>query len=221
MFVNFQVLTINLQFACNLFLFRLIFYLMFFVGLINKNRFFYFHNITVNVVYKIFKRQEKLTNTSFILAVLFLLLFISNILGLIPIGISLTTQLIIIFPLALVSWRSRFVSNLVFDYKNFFRSLIPKGVTLALSPVLSIIELMRHLLRPITLAVRLVANITVGHVVLALIIITCFRSIFRRIFTFIIILSLWLGYSLVEGAIALIQGGVFAILNLLYSTDHL
>jgi hypothetical protein len=34
--------------------------------------------------------------------VLFLLLFISNVLGLIPIGISLTTQLIIIFPLALV-----------------------------------------------------------------------------------------------------------------------
>lgn len=194
---------------------------MFFVGLINKNRFYYFHNITVNVVYKIFKRQEKLTNTSFILAVLFLLLFISNILGLIPIGISLTTQLIIIFPLALVRWRSRFISNLVFDYKNFFRRLIPKGVTLALSPVLSIIELMRHLLRPITLAVRLVANMTVGHVVLALIIITCFSSIFRSIFTFIIILRLWLGYSLVEGAIALIQGGVFAILNLLYSTDHL
>lgn len=194
---------------------------MFFVGLINKNRFYYFHNIVVNLVYKIFKRQEKLTNTSFILAVLFLLLFISNILGLIPIGISLTTQLIIIFPLALVRWRSRFISNLVFDYKNFFRRLIPKGVTLALSPVLSIIELIRHLLRPITLAVRLVANITVGHVVLALIIITCFRSIFSRIFTFVIILRLWLGYSLVEGAIALIQGGVFAILNLLYSTDHL
>lgn len=68
----------------------------------NKNRFYYFHNITVNMVYKIFKRQEKLTNTSFILAVLFLLLFISNVLGLIPIGISLTTQLMIIFPLALV-----------------------------------------------------------------------------------------------------------------------
>jgi len=194
---------------------------MFFVGLINKNRFYYFNNMVVNLVYKIFKRQEKLTNTSFILAVLFLLLFISNVLGLIPIGISLTTQLIIIFPLALVRWRSRFISNLVFDYKNFFRRLIPKGVTLALSPVLSIIELIRHLLRPITLAVRLVANITVGHVVLALIMITCFSSIFSRIFTFVIILSLWLGYSLVEGAIALIQGGVFAMLNLLYSTDHL
>jgi hypothetical protein len=36
-----------------------------------------------------------------------------------------------------------------------------------------------------------------------------------------VILSLWLGYSLVEAAIALIQGGVFSMLNLLYSTEHL
>jgi F-type H+-transporting ATPase subunit a len=149
------------------------------------------------------------------------LLFTTNILGLIPIGISLTTQLIIIFPLALVRWRSCFISNLLFNYKNFFRSLIPKGVTLALSPILSIVELVSHLLRPITLAVRLVANITVGHVVLALVIITFFSNIFSRLIVSIIILTLWLGYSLVEGAIALIQGGVFSILNLLYSTEHL
>ncbi len=94
-------------------------------------------------------------------------------------------------------------------------------MTLALSPILSIVELVRHLLRPITLAVRLVANITVGHVVLALVIITFFRNIFRRLILSLIILTLWLGYSLVEGAIALIQGGVFSILNLLYSTEHL
>ncbi len=211
----------NLQFACNLFLFRLIIYLIFFIGLTNKNRFYYFHNFCINVVFKIFKRQEKVTNTSFILSILFLLLFVSNILGLIPIGISLTTQLIIIFPLALVRWSSCFISNLLFNYKNFFRRLIPKGVTLALSPVLSMVELVRHLLRPITLAVRLVANMTVGHVVLALVMITFFSNIFRRLILSVIILVLWLGYSLVEGAIALIQGGVFSILNLLYSTEHL
>lgn len=70
------------------------------------------------------------------------------------------------------------LSNLFFRYKNFFRHLIPKGVTLSLSPVLSIVELISQFLRPITLAVRLVANITVGHVVLALIIITMFSNIF-------------------------------------------
>lgn len=136
-------------------------------------------------------------------------------------GISLTTQLMIIFPVALVRWSSCFLSNLVFNYKNFFRHLVPTGVTLVLSPVLSIIELLRLLLRPITLAVRLVANITVGHVVLALVMITFFSNIFRRFLLSLVILSFWIGYSLVERAIALIQGGVFSILNLLYSTEHL
>jgi F-type H+-transporting ATPase subunit a len=194
---------------------------MFFIRLTSSNRFIYFHNIRVFVTYKIFKRQEKLTNTSFILAILFVLIFTINLVGLVPIGISLTTQLIIIFPLALVRWSSCFLSNLVFSYKNFFRSLIPKGVTLALSPILSIVELISHFLRPITLAVRLVANMTVGHVVLALIMITFFSNVFGNIILAAVILSLWLGYSLVEAAIALIQGGVFSILNLLYSTEHL
>lgn len=194
---------------------------MFFFSLIKRNRFLYFHNICINIIFKIFKRQEKLTNTSFFLTILFVLIFTINILGLIPIGISLTTQLIIIFPLALVRWRSCFISNLVFNYKNFFRHLIPTGVRLVLSPVLSIVELIRHLLRPITLAVRLVANITVGHVVLALVIITFFRNIFRNLILSVVILSFWIGYALVETAIALIQGGVFSILNLLYSTEHL
>lgn len=211
----------NLQLTCNLFLFSLRIYLIFFTTLISSNRFVYFHNLVIGTLYKIFKRQEKLTNTSFVLSVLFLLLFSSNVLGLIPIGISLTTQLIIIFPVALVSWCSCFLSNLIFNYKNFFRHLVPTGVSLVLSPVLSIIELLRQLLRPITLAVRLVANITVGHVVLALVIITFFRNIFRRLVLSLFILSFWIGYSLVERAIALIQGGVFSILNLLYSTEHL
>jgi F-type H+-transporting ATPase subunit a len=127
----------------------------------------------------------------------------------------------IIFPVALVRWRSCFLSNLVFDYKNFFRHLVPTGVTLVLSPVLSIIELLRLFLRPITLAVRLVANITVGHVVLALVMITFFSNIFSSFLLSLLILSFWIGYSLVERAIALIQGGVFSILNLLYSTEHL
>lgn len=194
---------------------------MFFLTFIRTNRFLYFHAFCVNIVYKIFKRQEKITNTSYILAVLFMILFVSNILGLIPIGVSLTTQLIIIFPLALISWSSCFISNLLFNYKNFFRNLIPKGVTVFLSPILALVELVRLFLRPITLAVRLVANITVGHVVLALVIITFFRNVFRNLILAIVILSLWLGYSLVERAIALIQGGVFSILNLLYSTEHL
>jgi F-type H+-transporting ATPase subunit a len=194
---------------------------MFFAAVTRSNRFSYFHNLAINVIYKIFKRQEKLTNTSFILTILFILLFRINILGLIPIGISLTTQLMIIFPVALVRWRSCFLSNLVFDYKNFFRHLVPTGVTLVLSPVLSIIELLRLFLRPITLAVRLVANITVGHVVLALVMITFFSNIFSSFLLSLLILSFWIGYSLVERAIALIQGGVFSILNLLYSTEHL
>lgn len=206
---------------CNLFLVSLLVYVIFFLSVTRHNRFMYFHNFSINIIFKIFKRQEKIRNTSFILTLLFVLLFITNILGLIPIGISLTTQLMIIFPLALVRWRSCFLSNLLFNYKNFFRNLIPKGVTLVLSPILSIVELLRLFLRPITLAVRLVANITVGHVVLALVIITFFRNIFRRFLLAIIILTLWLSYFLVEGAIAFIQGGVFSILNLLYSTEHL
>jgi ATP synthase subunit 6 len=155
--------------------------MIFYYNQISTYRFQYFKDYCIFNIFKIFKSQEKLTNTSFVLSILLVLIFAANILGLIPIGVSITTQLIIILPLALVNWSSCILSNLFFNYKNFFRHLIPKGVTISLSPILSIVELIRQFLRPITLAVRLVANITVGHVVLALIIITLFSNIFRNL----------------------------------------
>lgn len=50
--------------------------------------------------------------------------------------------------------------------KNIFRHLTPLGGPLILSPILVIIEIIRIIIRPITLSVRLTANIVSGHILI-------------------------------------------------------
>ena len=96
---------------------------------------------------------------------------------------------------------------------RFIAHLVPLGTPYALIPFMVIIELVRSVIRPLTLSVRLAANIVAGHLLIVLI-----RNPIARInFNFIIlVLSALLLLLILELAVSFIQAYVFRTLTSLY-----
>ena len=143
-----------------------------------------------------------------ILSSIFLSIIIINFLGLFPYVYTITRQIILNLPLALTFWTSFIFYSIFFNTNNFLRHLVPLSTPLALSQFIVVIESIRQLIRPITLSVRLCANITAGHILIAL----CSKPIFM-FNTFSIVLLILI---LLEIAVAIIQAYVFSMLLSIY-----
>jgi len=98
---------------------------------------------------------------------------------------------------------------------NFYKlkaHLVPKGRPMALASVLSNIDTVRISIRPITLGVRLMANLTTGHLLLGLIANMNSVRLTARFAVQLLFMGLELG-------VAVIQGYVFVLLLTLYSSE--
>jgi len=90
--------------------------------------------------------------------------------------------------------------------------MVPKGRPIALASVLSNIEAVSISIRPITLGVRLIANLTTGHLLLGLIANINRVSLTASFLVQVVFMALEIG-------VAIIQGYVFALLLGLYSSE--
>merc|ERR1712020_693062 len=117
-------------------------------------------------------------------------------------------------------WFFLILSSLVNSPYSFLASLLPRGAPDWLNPFLVLIERIRIIVRPITLSVRLVANISAGHIVLRLIGIYSSSYLFINTFRFIVLLLIQIGYIIFEIGICLIQAYIFCLLLTLYADDH-
>lgn len=97
-----------------------------------------------------------------------------------------------------------------------FAHLVPQGTPSALIPFIVLIETIRNVIRPGTLAVRLAANMIAGHLLLTLLGSTG-PSLSTSILTFLIIAQILL--LILESAVAIIQSYVFAVLSTLYARE--
>lgn len=103
--------------------------------------------------------------------------------------------------------------RILFNLGRFLAHLVPVGTPYVLIPFIVLIEFVRNIIRPITLSVRLAANLVAGHLLITLI-----RSpIVNTSYVSIILLLRGL-YMLIilESAVAFIQAYVFRILRTLY-----
>lgn len=109
------------------------------------------------------------SSSHFLALISFLIyIFINNFLGLLPYVFTATSHLSITLRLALPFWVGYIILNLIKNTGSVLAHLVPKGTPPLLIPFMVIIELIRNLIRPITLAVRLAANIVAGHLLLVL-----------------------------------------------------
>lgn len=100
-------------------------------------------------------------------------------------------------------------------------ALLPIGAPAPLNPFLVLIETVRIIARPITLSVRLMANIRAGHIVLTLIGNYLTTSLFfLPSVRALILLTIQVFYTVFEFGIGVIQAYIFCLLITLYSDEH-
>nr|AEK84189.1 ATP synthase F0 subunit 6 [Alcithoe arabica] len=152
---------------------------------------------------------------------LFMLLIVMNLSGLIPYVFSLTSHLAVSLCLGLPLWLCLIISAIFYNLSSVLASLLPMGAPALLNPFLVIIETISIMVRPITLSVRLMANMSAGHIVLTLIGSYLTTSLFTSsIFTMLLLMSIQILYTIFEFGISLIQAYIFCLLITLYSDEH-
>jgi F-type H+-transporting ATPase subunit a len=100
------------------------------------------------------------------IATLFVFILFSNLLGLIPGTYTVTSQIIVTAVFALTVYAISIVMGFILHGVKFLGILVPPGTPGWLLPLMIPIELVSQLARPISLAVRLFANMTAGHTIL-------------------------------------------------------
>lgn len=97
---------------------------------------------------------------------LFLFVLFGNLLGLVPYSFTFTSHIVINFALALIIFLTVTVYGIFRNGMKFFSIFAPPGIPFALAFVIVPIEIISFLIRPVTLSVRLFANMMAGHLVL-------------------------------------------------------
>uniref|UniRef100_A0AB39CC41 ATP synthase subunit a n=1 Tax=Canarium sp. (in: gastropods) TaxID=2046231 RepID=A0AB39CC41_9CAEN len=152
---------------------------------------------------------------------LFLFLIVMNLSGLIPYVFSPTSHLAVSLSLGLPLWLSLIVSAVFFNPSSVVAGLLPMGAPAPLNPFLVIIETVSIMVRPITLSVRLTANMSAGHIVLTLIGNYLTASFFlSSMFSMLLLVSIQVFYTIFEFGISVIQAYIFCLLITLYSDEH-
>lgn len=154
--------------------------------------------------------------TAVIFRALFIFIIINNIIGLFPYVYTATRHLVITLSIAFPLWIGYFRFGWVNNLKWILAHLIPQGTPWLLIPFIVVIERVRRLIRPGTLAVRLIANIIAGHLLLVLVRGSA-RVLSSLIFWGVIFSQILL--VVLEVAVAIIQAYVLVILRVLYSRE--
>lgn len=178
-------------------------------------------NIVINKLYSEFKTLliGKINiGRSFIFISLFSIILFNNFLGLFPYIFTRSSHLTFTLSLALPFWLTFILYGWINNTQHIFAHLVPQGTPPILIPFIVCIETIRNVIRPLTLAVRLAANIIAGHLLLTLLGNTGPIIINSTILIQILILSQIL-LLILELAVSIIQSYVFAVLTTLYSRE--
>jgi len=146
---------------------------------------------------------------------LFMFILFGNLLGLLPYSFTFTSHIIVTFAMALTVFIGVTIIGLVRHGFHFFSFFVPKGVPMALMPLMVPIEVISYLSRPVSLSIRLFANMMAGHTMM---------KVFGG---FVFILGIFgvapliinVALTAFEVLVAFLQAYVFTVLTCLYLND--
>lgn len=150
------------------------------------------------------------------IATLFVFILFCNLLGLIPGTYTVTSQIVVTAAFALTVYAMSIVLGFILHGMKFLGILIPPGTPGWLLPLMMPIELVSQLARPISLAVRLFANMTAGHTILGVLFgLTIAGGLLIGWLPFAFTVAM----NALEVGIAFIQAYIFTTLTCVYLGD--
>jgi F-type H+-transporting ATPase subunit a len=153
---------------------------------------------------------------------LFMFILVVNLLGLLPYAFTVTSHIIVTVALALLVFFTVVIYGLYRHGLHFLKLFVPSGIPIYILPLVSAIEIMSFLSRPISHSVRLFANMLAGHITL---------KVFAGFVTMlgaagilgwvgaVLPLALTVALTALELLVAVLQAYVFAILTCIYLND--
>lgn len=179
-------------------------------------------NIIFNLLFKKLRREFKIlinrdnSRKTLLFVRIFFFIVCNNALGLFPYIFTSSRHLAITLTLRLPLWVRLIIYGWFNHINHIFAHLVPQRTPNLLIPFMVLIESVRNIIRPLTLAVRLMANIVAGHLLITLLgnqtAVASGFILIGLILTQILLLVL-------ESAVAFIQSYVFAVLSTLYSRE--
>lgn len=149
---------------------------------------------------------------------LFMFVLFGNMLGMLPYSFTVTSHIAITFALAMVVFIGVTIIGFAKHGMHFLSLFVPSGVPGWLMPLVVTIEVISYFIRPISLSVRLFANMMAGHTML---------KVFAGFVVSLGVLLGWLPLAFVvaltglELLVAFLQAYVFTILTCIYLNDAL
>ena len=149
---------------------------------------------------------------------LFMFVLFCNMFGMLPYSFTVTSHIIVTFVLASFIFIGVTIIGFIKHGFGYLKLFIPGGVPIFLLPLIVVIEIISYLSRPISLSVRLFANMMAGHTML---------KVFGGFVISLGLIGGWLPLSFtvaltgLEVLVAFLQAYVFAILTCIYLNDAL
>ena len=153
---------------------------------------------------------------------LFMFILAVNLIGMIPYTFTVTSHIIITVSLALLVFLTVIIYGFWKNGLRFFKLFVPSGIPMVILPLVTLIEVMSFLSRPISHSVRLFANMLAGHITLKVFagFITMLGAAgFLGWMGAVLPLALTVALTALELLVAFLQAYVFAILTCIYLND--
>jgi F-type H+-transporting ATPase subunit a len=153
---------------------------------------------------------------------IFMLLTVSNMIGVIPYSFTIASHIIVTAALAFLVFFTVVIYGFYKNGLKFLKIFVPSGIPIFILPLVVFIEIFSFFLRPISHSVRLFANMLAGHIALAV-----FASFIPMLaglgiagyFGAVLPLGMVMALSALELLVAFLQAYVFTILTVIYIND--
>ena len=149
---------------------------------------------------------------------LFIFVLFCNMVGMLPYSFTVTSHIVVTLAFAMFIFIGVTILGFVIHGFKYLKIFVPSGVPMVLLPIIMIIEIISYLSRPVSLSVRLFANMMAGHTML---------KVFGGFVISLGLVAGWLPLTFsvaltgLEILVAFLQAYVFAILTCIYLNDAL